>query len=87
MEDVGNQAASNSAYDYANLAAAMDDGDAASNEGGAGRVIFACTILSVLGNQRPIKKHLHAHSNTHVEFVVEAPGNLAAAWKLRIQRV
>lgn len=32
VEDVGAQAASNIAYDYANLAAAMDDGDVASSE-------------------------------------------------------
>ena len=47
VEDVGAQAASNIAYDYANLAAAMDDGDAASSEGGwpAGSSRFSWTLL------------------------------------------
>ncbi len=33
MEDTGGQDTSNSAYDYANLAAAMDDGDAVLDQG------------------------------------------------------
>ena len=46
MEDVGNQAASNSAYDYANLAAAMDDGDVASSEGGQLSLYIPQALLS-----------------------------------------
>ena len=33
LEDVGGQDPANVAYDYANLAAAMDDGDAVSSQG------------------------------------------------------